>query len=86
MSLPQVNLPNRKEFRRRAYERLHELQPSLLPEHAEDLIAIEPDSGEYVLAQDRRDVYDRFDEKFPDKLAYVMRVDGGPVLRVPWVK
>jgi len=69
-----------KEFQRKADEVFKRLQPLLMPEHADEIIAIEPYSGEYVLDRDRDELYRKFREKFPDKLARVIRVDGGPVV------
>ncbi len=70
-----------REFERKAHRILGELQKTLLPEHASDVIGINVDTGEYVLASDRDEVWDTFRKRWPGTLAYVIRVDGGPVVK-----
>jgi hypothetical protein len=70
-----------RDFERRAEQILAELQKTLLPEHASEVIAINVDTGEYVLAQDSGDAWQTFRERWPGTLGFVIRVDGGPVTK-----
>jgi hypothetical protein len=88
-------VPNRKEeakdlnlpvdwtsFERKALERLKEIQPLLLPEKANYIVAIEPESGGYVVAKTVAEAAEEFHRRFPDKLYFMVRADGGPVMRL----
>ncbi len=78
-----VKLPvNWNEFERKALKRLKEIQAQLLPEKAHFIVAIEPESGGYVVAETRDEAYRRFRRRFPGKIAFVIRADGGPVMRL----
>ncbi len=70
-----------REFRKRAHQTLAELQKTLLPEHGSEIIAINVDTGEYVLAATQDEVWPAFKARWPGSLAYVTRVDGGPVVK-----
>ena len=72
---------SRREFRKRAHEILAELQQRLLPRHASDYIGINVDTGEYVLDPDSHEVMQKFRQRWPGAVAYVSRVDGGPVFK-----
>jgi hypothetical protein len=75
-------VPNRKEeakdlklpvdwasFERKALERLKEIQPLLLPEKANYIVAIEPESGGYVVAKTSSgSSAEEFRRRFPGKL------------------
>jgi hypothetical protein len=73
-------LPQR-DFAREGQRILREVQGPLLPEHAHDVIAINVSTGEYVLGRKPREVRIEFRKKWPDQLAFITRVDGGPVVR-----
>jgi hypothetical protein len=80
----QVTLPtdmSMRDFDRRADQILQELQKILLPEHASEVVAINVETGEYVLAATADEASDTFHERWPDQLAFVVRVDGGPVVK-----
>ena len=70
------------EFERKALERLKEIQPLLLPEKANHIVAIEPESGGYVVAKTVAEATEEFRRRFPDKLYFMVRADGGPVMRL----
>ena len=70
-----------RDHSKRAHEILAELQKKLLPEHAADFIGINVETGEYVLDADSSEVWRKFRQRWPDTLAYVIRVDGGPVVK-----
>ena len=70
-----------REFKKRAAHVLAELQPTLLPEHASDVIGINVDTGEYVLASNGEQAWQAFRKRWPGTLGYVTRVDGGPVVK-----
>jgi hypothetical protein len=75
------SLPSMREFERRATEILAELQDKLLPEHASGVIGINVDTGQYVLGRSSEEVWDKFREKWPKSLGYVIGVDGSPVVK-----
>ncbi|MCX7966857.1 MAG: hypothetical protein N3B10_00035 [Armatimonadetes bacterium] len=78
-----VNLPiDWNEFERKALERLKEIQSELLPEKAHFIVAIEPESGGYVVAETFAEAVEKFRSRFPDKLYFMVRADGGPVMRL----
>jgi hypothetical protein len=70
-----------REFEKRAQQTLTELQETLLPEHASDVIGINVDTGEYVLAHTSAEAWQAFRARWPGTLGYVIRVDGGPVAK-----
>ena len=60
------------EAARRIYAgRLREL---LEPQHMDEFVAIEPNSGEYFLGQTLSDAIGASRAKYPDRLAHAMRV------------
>ncbi len=69
-------------FEQKALERLKEIQPLLLPEKANYIVAIEPESGGYVVARTREETVKEFRQRFPGKLLFLIRVDGGPTMRL----
>jgi hypothetical protein len=78
-----LNLPiDWASFERKALERLKEIQPLLLPEKAKYIVAIEPESGGYVVAKTVAEAAEEFRRRFPDKLYFMVRADGGPVMRL----
>lgn len=71
----------REEARRRAHQFLPEIQKKLLPEHASDLVAINVETGEYVVGSNLMDTTRAFKKRWPDVLPYTMRVNGRPVIK-----
>jgi hypothetical protein len=74
-----------KDFDRKAEAILARIQPELLPEHAEDVVAINVTTGEYVLAPTARDAGRQFRQRWPNEVAFVVRADGGGVGRLSWL-
>lgn len=72
-----------KDFDRKAEQILARIQPELLPDHAEEILAINVTTGEYLLAETLREVSRAFKERWPDEIGFMVRADGGPVARVP---
>ena len=58
------------------------LQAQLEPEHTGKLIALEPDSGDYVLGSDYREVSQAAVEKFGSRLTHMFRVGGGGAVKI----
>jgi hypothetical protein len=52
-----------------------------MPKHASEIVAINVETGEYVLARTLDAVYEAFQERWPEQISYVVRVDGGPVVK-----
>jgi hypothetical protein len=70
-----------RERQRLAMEVLERVQPELMPEHADEIISINVETGEYTLGRDALESGERFHQRWPDELCYQVRVDGGPVAR-----
>jgi hypothetical protein len=71
----------RSEFNRRADRFLAAIQKDLMPEHADEFLAINMETGEYVLAADFDQAAAEFEKRWPDVLIFGCRVDGGPVVK-----
>jgi len=78
MTVPTASM---RDFGKRAQEILAKLQKTLLPEHASEVIGINVDTGEFVLAHNSEEAWKAFRERWPGTLGYVIRVDGGPVAK-----
>lgn len=72
---------SRGAFSRRAAEYLRRAQADLLPEHAQEFIAINMETGEYVLGKTPRETFLASNERWPHTLMYSCRVDGGPATK-----
>ena len=70
-----------KEFDEKGRKRLAELEKSLLPEHKGRIIAIEPESGEYLIGGRQGELIAKALAKYPGKLFYFARIGIGPVVR-----
>lgn len=70
-----MNTPDVDDFVRRA-ERLYEtrLRSVLETEHADEFVAIEPDSGDYFLGKTLSEAIGAARQAHPDRLAHAMRV------------
>jgi hypothetical protein len=73
---------SRTEFRRRADRFLEKIQQELMPDHAKEIVAINVDTGEYVLGHSFVEATDAYDARWPHDLSFVCRIDGGPALRL----
>ena len=76
-----VTSPTGSMRERRARQILAELQKTLLPEHAAEVVVINVDTGEYVLAPDSGEGWQVYRKRFPGTLGFAIRVDGGPVVK-----
>ena len=65
---------------RRIYD--EKLKSQLEAEHFGEVIAVEPESGEYVLGRDLQEVTEARRAKFGTKLVYTFRVGGGGAVRI----
>ena len=65
---------------RRVYD--ERLRDKLEAEHFGEVIAVEPDSGGFVLGKDFMEVFTAKTEKFGAKQVYVFRVGGGGAVRI----
>ncbi len=82
----QIDFPKqlpRRQAQQRAEQFLVEIQKELTPDQAAQLVAINLETGEYVLGKEGEvlEVSRAFRKRFPDQLPYVVRVDGGPVTK-----
>jgi hypothetical protein len=73
----------RDEFASRA-ERVYaeRLKHVLEPDHFGKLIAVEPDSGDYVLGKDFWELDAACQPKFGTKLVHIFRVGGGAAVKI----
>lgn len=63
------------EFVRRAEEiYITRLRAVLEPEHTDEFVAIEPDSGDYFLGNTLNEATQAARAKYPDRLTHAMRV------------
>jgi hypothetical protein len=63
------------EFVRRAEQVYHDrLQSELEPAHADEFVAIEPDSGDYFLGRTLSEAIGRARMAHPDRLAHAIRI------------
>lgn len=69
------------EFDRKGEAILKELQKVLLPEHTNEIIAIDVESGDYYLGKTSSEALAAFRQHHPDRVAWMARVDGGPVVK-----
>lgn len=76
--LPRMSM---RELDRRANRILHEIQKTLLPDHAAEIVAINVETGEHVVAATKDEAYAAFHERWPNQLSFVVRVDGGPATK-----
>lgn len=72
---------NWREFDDKGHNRLVELEKELLPENKGRIIAIEPESGKYLIGNKQGELFAELSAKYPDKLFYFARIGGGPVIR-----
>ena len=70
-----------RDFGRRAKLILQEAQKTLLPDRAKEIVAINVEAGDYVVAATKNEAYDAFHHRWPDQFSYVVRADGGPVTK-----
>lgn len=79
MSLSQASTDVMEKARRVYDERL---RATLEAEHFGEVIAVEPESGEYVLGKDFQAVSQACRQKFAGKLTYTFRVGGGSAVKI----
>ncbi len=72
---------SRREHERRAKQILQEIQKTLLPEHASEIVAINVETGEYTLGGSVSEALTAFRKRWPNQLAYFIRADGGPAVK-----
>jgi len=78
---PFMDLRERARKADALYEKLRE---QLEREHLEEIIAIEPDSGDYFIGRNRREAEKKARAKHPDKLFFRRRIGPNPaVIHLP---
>jgi hypothetical protein len=60
---------------------LERIQHKLMPDHADEIVAINTDTGEYVLGYDVHQAFAAFRSRWPDSAMYLCKVDGGPAVK-----
>ena len=70
-----MTTPDVDEFVRRAEEiYATRLRTILEPDHVDEFVAIEPDSGDYFLGKTLSEAIGAARQSYPDRLAHAMRV------------
>lgn len=72
---------NWNDFGDRGEAILSELRKTLLPEAANKFIALDVETGHYVLGDRSAEAVREFRERYPGTFAYIARVDGRPVVK-----
>lgn len=73
-----------RERARRADALYEKLREQLEREHPEEIVAIEPDSGDYFVGKDRREAEKKARTKYPDKIFFRRRIGANPaVIHLP---
>lgn len=72
----------RTDFERLVDGYLEKIQQELMPEKARMVVAINMNTGEYVLGEDSGKAYQAFRRKWPGVFYYMCRVDGSPSVRM----
>jgi hypothetical protein len=60
---------------------LKKIQRELMPEHAQEHLAVNLETGEYVLGRTSSEVFQAFLDRWPNKPMFKRRVDGSPSIR-----
>lgn len=83
MKTPKIQYPrmSRAEMNRRADAFRKAVQAELLPEHADDIIAINLETGEYVVGPSVHEAHVSARERWPHQLMYLCRPNGRPVIK-----
>jgi hypothetical protein len=84
MAKKQLELPRplpRREAERRAQAILKEVRATLPPDRLSDIVAINFETGEYVLGADYNEAHESFRRRWPGVLVHMVRADGGPVFK-----
>lgn len=74
-------LLSRAEIASRSERFLKAIQQELMPEHADAVVAINLETGEYVLGSTPDEADQAFRARWPHTLMFRCRVDGGPVAK-----
>jgi hypothetical protein len=75
--------PEMIEFARKAEEVYYSrLQDLLEPEHLDEFVAIEPESGDYFLGGTLSEAIGAARQSYPDRLAHAMRVGHKTALHI----
>jgi len=65
-------------------EALAKVQSQLTPKDAKKIVAIRLEGDGFALGDDYVEARTAFRQKFPKEGAFFTRVDGSPVMTVPW--
>lgn len=82
--IAEVPFVDLRECARRADTLYEQLREQLEREHLGEIVAIEPDSGDYFVGTDRREVEKKARVKYPDKVFFRRRIGADPaVIHLP---
>lgn len=79
--LPHIVIPDLKDFEEKGWKIYDKLRPKLEKRHAGKVVAIEPESRDYVVDNHAEDATRTLEAKHPDKLLFCTRIGGGAVWR-----
>jgi len=72
--MEKVLIVDKEELAARGKEVYSRIRAQLELEHKGEIVAIEPESGEYFLGRTTIEAIDKAEEKYPDKVFYLVRV------------
>lgn len=75
-------LESRTDFDRLVESHLLRIQDELMPEKAEMVVAINLETGEYVLGRDTAQARAAYLQRWPEGGYYICRVDGSPSMQL----
>ncbi|MFQ6058206.1 MAG: hypothetical protein ACE5MB_04900 [Anaerolineae bacterium] len=76
-----IILVNKDEIVEKGQRIYETIKDKLEPEHKGEIVAIEPDTGDYFLGQSVIEAIEKGREKYPDSVFHVIRI-GYPVVHV----
>jgi hypothetical protein len=71
----QIHQVDVKDFARRCYKIFERLRPSLIENHYNWFLIVEPDSGDYFLAEDEMAAYRKARSKYPENQFFFFRIN-----------
>ena len=82
IGLKKMEIATRTPSQRAMKPRLEAINEELSPEDHDKVVAINTETGDFVLGVDYGDAYRKFRERFPNAGHHICRVDGSPALRM----
>lgn len=81
-SIKKLAIEARTPSQRAVKPMLEAIQRKLSPEDFDSVIAINTETGDFVLGADYGEAYRAFRERFPNAGRHICRIDGSPAIRI----